>query len=226
MKICKYGITLNLLSQHDLEFVREKRNSENSDPVSESTGEITSEMQQQWFDSINITKNLYFIVEYKGIRSGMVNTQITDWQKGSAVSELTLWNESFEETEISLLALLCLLEVEFYYLDWKVSYLRIKSNNTNAIESATSLGYELTESGQNSENPLYFLNREAFETKGRQAQLKAQPFKEKGTDEGYLLLEPVDYKSGIAHKIENHITESGVYLRRKGKAGSRMYFRQ
>jgi hypothetical protein len=28
MKICKYGITLNRLRQEDIEFVREKRNSE------------------------------------------------------------------------------------------------------------------------------------------------------------------------------------------------------
>jgi len=45
------------------------------------------------------------------------------------------------------------------------------------------------------------------------------------TGEGYLLLEPCDYESGLAQKIENYFTETGIYLHRRGEAGSRKYFR-
>ena len=225
MKICKYGITLNRLRLEDLEFVREKRNSEIADPAMETAGEITPEMQQKWFDSINNADNFYYIIEYKGVRTGMLNTRIMDWQGRTSESELLLWDESYEQTEVPVLALLCLLEIEFYFLNWNVSYIRIKSDNTKAIENAVSLGYELTEGKETVENQLYFLTRELFETKSQNAQLAAKTFLDPESGEGYLLLEPIDYESGIAQKIENHITECGIYLHRKGKAGSRMYFR-
>ena len=225
MKICKYGITLNRLRPEDLEFVREKRNSEKADPANDSAGEITPEMQQNWFNSINNTDNFYYIIENKGVRIGMLNTRIMDWQAKTSESELLLWDESFGQTEVPVLALLCMLEVEFYYLNWNVSYIRIKSDNPKAIENAVSLGYELTEGKETVENQLYFLTRELFENKGKNAQLAAQAFLDKESGDGYLLLEPIDYESGIAQKIEQHITESGIYLHRKGKAGSRMYFR-
>ena len=35
MKICKYGITLNRIKKEDLEFIRQKRNSEKADKPSE-----------------------------------------------------------------------------------------------------------------------------------------------------------------------------------------------
>jgi hypothetical protein len=155
----------------------------------------------------------------------MLNTKIMDWQARTSESELLIWDEPNNQNEVPVLALLCLLEAEFYYLNWNVSYIRIKSNNTKAIENAVSLGYELTEGKETVENQLYFLTRELFETRGKNAQLAAKAFLDKEYGEGYLLLEPIDYESGIAQKIENHISECGIYLHRKGKAGSRMYFR-
>jgi len=225
MKICKYGITLNRLRLEDLEFVREKRNSEKRDEEIEPAVEITPEMQQKWFDSINNADNFYYIIEYKGVRAGMLNTRIMDWQGRTSESELLLWDESDNQTEVPVLALLCLLEAEFYYLNWNVSYIRIKSGNTIAIENAVSLGYELTEGKETVENQLYFLTRELFETKSQNAQHAAKTFLDPESGDGFLLLEPIDYESGIAQKIENHFTECRIYLHRKGKSGSRMYFR-
>jgi UDP-4-amino-4,6-dideoxy-N-acetyl-beta-L-altrosamine N-acetyltransferase len=225
MKICKYGITLNRLRQEDLEFVRQKRNSEKADHVIESGDEITSDMQQKWFDGINNSENFYFIIEYKGNRIGMLNNKNIDWEAGTSESSLFLWDETYSSTIVPVLASLCIIEVIFYYLNWNTSYIRIHSENIKAIENAGSLGYELTEGKEIVENQLYYLTRELFETKGIVMRQEAQAFTDAESGEGYLVLEPFDYESGIAQKIETHITESGVYLHRKGKAGSRIYFR-
>lgn len=225
MRICKYGITLNRLRQEDLEFVREKRNSENGDHLSESTDEITPEMQQKWFDGINNSANFYFIIEYKGNRIGMLNNKKIDWEARTSESSLFLWDESYNNTIVPLLASLCMIEVVFYYLNWNASYIRIHSENHTAIENAAKLGYELSEGKEMVENQIYYLTRDLFETKSKNARTEAQKFIEETSGQGYLLLESFDYESGIAQKIENHITESGVYLHRKGKAGGRMYFR-
>lgn len=225
MKICKYGITLNRIRKEDLEFVREKRNSVNALSSIDMQDEITPDMQLEWYDSINNAENFYYIIEYKGHRVGMLNTKKVEWHARTSETDLILWDESNYETEVPVLALLSLIEIEFYYLNWNTSYTRVFRNNLKAIEIATNLGFELTEGKETIENQLYYLTRELFESKGQKTQLAAQAFLDKDSGDGYLLLEPTDYESGIAQKIENHITESGIYLHRKGKAGSRMYFR-
>ena len=225
MRICKYGITLNRLRQEDLEFVLEKRNTENADQLIDSGVEITPEMQQKWFDGINNDTNFYFIIEYKGNRIGMLNNKKIDWEASTSESSLFLWDETYSKTIVPTLASLCMIEVVFYYLNWNASYIRIHSGNLAAIENAVSLGYELSEGKETVENQIYYLTRDLFETKSKNVQTEAQKYIEETSGKGYLFLESFDYESGIAQKIENHITESGIYLHRKGKAGGRMYFR-
>jgi len=225
MKICKYGITLNRIRKEDLEFVRQKRNSEKAENLSDPGDEITPDMQQEWFDGINNSENFYFIIEYRGVKIGMLNNKNIDWEACASETSLFLWDKSYRETIVPLLASLCMIEISFYYLNWNASYIRIHKDNLNAIENTVKLGYEITEGKEIVESQLYFLTRELFETKGKEIQQEARSYIEKKSGEGYLLLEPFDYESGIAQKIENHFTESGIYLHRKGKAGSRLYFR-
>lgn len=225
MKICKYGITLNRLRQEDIEFVREKRNSEEVRRFMEFRKEITPEMQQEWFDSINNFENFYYIVEYKGVKIGLLNDKNMDWEARTSESGLFLWDDSYINTIVPVLASLCLLDVGFYYLDWNTSYIKVLRGNQQAIEYVSSLGYELSDNQENVENQVYFLTRKLFETKGKKIQQAARAFLDETSGEGYLLLEPFDYESGIAQKIENYFQESGIYLHRKGISGSRMYFR-
>jgi len=50
MKLHNYGLTLSRLTRNEIEFVRQKRNSEEVRRYMEFREEITPEMQQQWFD--------------------------------------------------------------------------------------------------------------------------------------------------------------------------------
>jgi len=225
MKICKYGITLNLLRREDLEFVRQKRNENETLSSAESQIEITPEMQLEWYESINNFENFYYIIEYKGAKTGMLNNKKLDWKARTSESSLFLWDESLADTIVPTLASLSLIEIGFYYLNWNVCYIRIHSDNQKAIENARSLGYELTEGKETVENHLYYLTRELFEANAKKIRQEAKAFIEKESGEGYLLLEPSDYESGIAQKIETYFAENGINLHRKGIAGSRKYFR-
>ena len=225
MKICKYGITLTCLRKEDLEFVREKRNAKEAQSSSESPIEITADMQQEWFESINNIENFYYLIEYKGAKIGMLNNKKLDWAARTSESSLFLWDEALSDTIVPALAALCLIEIGFYYLNWNACYIRIHSNNSKAIKNAGNLGYELTEGKESVENQLYYLTRELFETKAKKILLEAHSYIESESGDGYLLLEPVDYESGRAQKIENYFTENGINLHRKGIAGSRKYFR-
>jgi hypothetical protein len=225
MKICKYGITLNRLRQEDLEFVRQKRNAKEAHSSDESHTEITPDMQLEWFDSVNNFENYYYIIEYKGVKIGMLNNKKVDWKARTSESSLFLWDESLVDTIVPTLAALCLIEIGFYYLNWNVCYIRIRSDNSKAVENAISLGYKLTEGKESVENHLYYLTRELFEANAQKVLKEAKGFIENEYGDGYLLLEPADYESGIAQKIESYFMENGINLHRKGKAGSRMYYR-
>lgn len=225
MKICKYGITLKRLRQEDIEFVREQRNSEQVRKYMQFREEITPEMQQTWFESINNFDNFYYIIEYKGVNIGLLNDKNMDWGKRTSESGLFLWDESYINTIVPVLASLCLLEVGFYYLNWETSYIRVLRGNQQAIEYVNSLGYMLCEGQESEENQKYYLNKTLFETKGKKIQQAARAFLDKDSGEGYLLLEPHDYETGIAQIIENYFLENDIYLHRKGISGSRMYFR-
>lgn len=225
MKISKYGITLNRLRKEDLELVRQKRNENEAHASAESRIEITSEMQLEWFESVNDFANFYYLIEYKGDRIGMLNNRNVDWTARTSESSLFLWDESLADTIVPTLASLCLIEIGFYYLNWNVCYTRIHRNHIKAIENALKLGYKLTEGKEDIENQIYYLTRELFEASAKKAIAKAKDFIEKESGDGYLLLEPLDYESGIAQKIESFMSESGIYLHRRGIRGSRKYFR-
>lgn len=225
MKICKYGITLNRLRQEDIEFVREMRNSEDVKKYMEFREEITPEMQQKWFESIDNFENFYYIIEYKGVKIGLLNDKNMDWEARTSESGLFLWDESYINTIVPVLASLCLLDAGFYYLNWNQSNIKVLRDNPKAIEYVSSLGYVLCDGQENSENQLYYLTRELFETKGKKIQQAARAFIDDESGEGYLLLEPFDYESGLAQRIENYMMEVGIYLHRRGIAGSRKYFR-
>ncbi len=225
MKICKYGITLSRLRQEDIEFVREKRNSEEVRRFMEFREEITSEMQQKWFDSINNFENFYYLIEYKGAKIGLLNDKNMDWKARTSESGLFLWDESYINTIVPVLASLCLLDVGFYYLNWNMSFIKVLRDNPKAIEYVNNLGYLICEGQENVENQQYYLTKELFETRGKKIQKAARAFIDEESGEGYLLLEPADYESGIAQIIENYFLENQIYLHRRGVKGSRMYFR-
>ena len=225
MKICKYEITLSRLTKEDLEFIREKRNEKEALSTEETHIEITPEMQLEWFESIDNFENFYYIIEHKGVKIGMLNNKKLDWTARTSESSLFLWDKSLGDSIVPALASLCLIEIAFYYLNWNVCYIRIHSDNKTAIENAANLGYELTEGKEAIENHLYYLTRELFEANAKKILAEAKVYAEDKYSDGYLLLEPSDYESGIAQKIEAFFTENGINLHRKGKEGSRMYFR-
>ena len=224
MKISKYGITLSLLRQDDIEFVSQKFYPKEEN-LSDESSESTAGNVQEWIDSIYSFKNFYYIIEYKGVQIGMINDKVLDWKNLTSETELILWDDSYSDSIVPMLATLCLLETGFYYLGWKSYKTLISKSDLKGIENATSMGFILSDKQHKHQDQEYFLNKESFEMNTNKALLEARKHIDETPDEGNLILEPVDYESGIAQKIEGHINDSGIYLHRKGKAGSRMYFR-
>ncbi len=210
MIVTKYGLVLRRLQLEDIELVRQKRNSEEIRRVMHFKGEITPEMQLKWFHSINNFNNYYYIVEYEGKKVALINDKNMDWEARTSESGLFFWDKDYIQTFLPILASLVLLDIGFYYLDWKTSFIHVMRDNFAAIGYAQQIGYEICEGQEEEENQLYYLSLENFETKSRNIRRAARAFQDNEYPEGYLLLEPADFESGLAARIEEYFEKAGI----------------
>jgi|AntRauTorckE6833_2_1112554.scaffolds.fasta_scaffold02416_4 RimJ/RimL family protein N-acetyltransferase len=206
MRIHKYGITLKRIAEEDLELLRQWRNSEQVNRYMEYREYITPAMQQAWFQSINNYNNFYYLIIHKGNNVGVINEKNIDRKaRGTSESGLFIANPEYLKTHIPLFASLTLIEINFYILGGKESYIRTLRNNQTAIDYNKALGYELCEGQEEVENQLYVLTPGSFENKTRKIRKAASRYNAKPYPNGYVLFEAHDYEQGIAQRFEEII---------------------
>ena len=106
MIISKGNIVFRKLIHDDIELVRNHRNSSDVSQFMEYREQITPEMQEKWFKSISNNNNLFFVIEYKGEKIGLINGRDIDWEKHSMETGIFIWDKKFLNTHIPLLAVL------------------------------------------------------------------------------------------------------------------------
>lgn len=225
MIVSKYGLILRRLQLEDIELVRQMRNSDAIRQVMQFREEISPEMQLKWFESVNNFENYYYIVEYQGRKVALINDKNMNWQERTSESGLFFWDGDLISTFIPILSSLVLLEMGFYYLDWRISFVHVMRDNPAAIVYTKQIGYQLAEGQENEENQLYFLSRENFEKQGRNIRRAARAFEDSNDPQGYLLLEPQDYQSGLAQRIESYFRDASIVLEHIDIPDGRKYFR-
>ncbi len=201
MKVYKYGIVFERLKEHDIELVREWRNSDAVRLNMEYRDIITEEQQLKWFRSIDNLSHNYLMIWYKGEKIGLLNDKNIDWEKRTSESGLFLGRTEFYSTFVPFLISVAGIEVNFHFMNWEKQFAHILRSNTNAIKYNTALGYQLIPGQENVENQLYEMTRESYEAKSAKI---SKAVKAIAADDilPKLLLEPEDYKSGLAALIE------------------------
>ncbi len=218
MRIHKYGITLKRITEDDIELLRQWRNSENVNRYMEYREYITPKMQRKWFESINNYNNFYYLIIHKGEKVGVINEKnINREGDGTSESGLFVANKKYLKTHIPLLASLTLIELNFYILGGKESYIRTLKNNKTAIAYNKTLGYELCEGQEDVENQKYRLTRESFERATLKIRKAASRFTSSDYPNGYVLFEPPDYQLGIAQEFETIINRGNLPVNVKSK---------
>ena len=138
---------------------------------------------------------------------------------------LFFWDQDYISTFLPILASLVLLDVGFNYLDWRISFIHVMRDNFTAIGYAQQIGYELCDGQDDEENQLYQLTQDNFEKKAKNIRRAAGAFVDEIYPNGYLLLEPEDYTSGLAQQIEYYFYSNNIHLTTlKTEEGTR-YFR-
>lgn len=163
MLIKKYGITLQRLEQADLELVRYWRNQPAIRQRMAFRGHISSEMQQQWFDSVNNKYNYYFVIIYEGRKIGLINTKNVNMQDRYGEGGIFIWEHELWNSYVPSLASLALLELTFKVLSFSnKSFIQILRSNSAAIKYNKAMGYVLIPGQDSIENQWYILTREDF----------------------------------------------------------------
>lgn len=214
MKFYKYGITLERLREEDIELVRHWRN---SDPVRMNMNYqeiISPEKQHEWFNSINNVNFHYVIIHYRGEKIGLLNDKNIDWENLTSETGIFIGRPEFYHTFVPNLVSIAGIETLFYFIGWKKQYAHILRTNTNAIKYNLQLGYQLCEGQEGIDHQRYELTRESFDKTAGKIQKMVRSIAG-GDTKCKLLIEPEDYKTGIAQKFEDLFIRNLIPHKRK-----------
>lgn len=105
---------------------------------------ITEEMQKKWFQSVNNNNNLYFIIEYKGKKIGLINGKDIDWENKTMETGIFIWNKYYRKTHIPTICTMIFAEfgVAMGGLTPTATILR---NNERALKYNKMLGFKIIE---------------------------------------------------------------------------------
>lgn len=162
MILSGYGIELIRLQREHIELVRTMRNSEDVRQYMEYREEITPEMQEKWFTSVNNRFNNYFLIRTDNRIIGLIYGSQIDWvKKETGNGGIFIWDKNYHESAVALLASFVLIETSFL-IGLELTYVKVLRTNPRAIRFNTDMGYVLMPGQDAVENQRYVLKKEVF----------------------------------------------------------------
>jgi RimJ/RimL family protein N-acetyltransferase len=223
MRITKYGITLHLLKEADIEMVRQWRNDPSVVRNYEYREVITPEMQNEWFRSVNNNNNLYLIIEYEGQKIGVVNAKNIDYEKRTCESGIFIPDGKYSQTFLPGLVMIMTVELGFRMFGWDRGYAHVLKTNSAVKSMTTSFGYELCPGQENEENQLYFITKEKFEKKA--AKLVKAMFVIIGNEEpGKIIVDRSEMDNKVVQGWEEIGRKNAEILRIEETPNERIYY--
>lgn len=143
MKISKFGITLRTVLQGDLEQIRTWRNSDSVRLNMRYQSIISNSEQSVWFNSLNTSNNIYFIVEYQGKAVGVCNLRDIDWQTSQGEGGIFIGVQKYLGTSIPVRAILL---ASYFFCDLLYIHrinISIVEGNETAVKFNKMLGAEM-----------------------------------------------------------------------------------
>lgn len=208
MIIQKYGVQLRRMTIQDQELLRTWRNAAHVSRFMAFREHITTQMQIDWFQSVNNFNNYYYIIEYQGKAIGLINDKNIDYVNHTSEGGLFLHDTSFYNTLVPVWASLALLENSFITFRGEKSFAHILKDNTKAQSFNKMLGYELCPDQENQENQLYLLTRERFIRNSRKLVKAATTLAEEKSFR--MSFNAADRLSGLIEFLEGQMTHQYV----------------
>lgn len=154
MRIIKWNVELRRLKLDDIEFVRQKRNDPKIRNKMFYTKEISPQEQLQWFNSINNSRNFYFIIhviQQNNIEKiGLINGKNINYEEGTAEGGLFIWDDKYWKTPYPIIASIILHDLAFLIIGLKKIFIKIRKDNPEALIYNKMLGFKVAKENTNS----------------------------------------------------------------------------
>ncbi len=150
------------LTEDKLELVRRWRNSERVRRYMEFQGEITPQMQREWFRSVNNRHNYYFIIVCQGKEIGLSNFKDIDYTTSSGEAGIFIADTEYLDTPVPIQASLLGLDFCFGRLGLETVYIKTAEDNLKARRFNAALGYEPTAKAANGRFRHYKLTKQSY----------------------------------------------------------------
>ncbi len=162
MLISNFGITLSQLTLEDIELVRYWRNSKDISRFMEYKKFITEEEQKKWFNSLDPASDFYFLINYKGVKVGLIHTSHINRNEKTADAGLFIWDKNYLGTHIPVLASLAMLEYFFETFGLEKYFAKVGRENKVATQYNAALGFKLHEKSKENDFDFYVLEKENY----------------------------------------------------------------
>lgn len=143
MRIERYGIVLESLGHDHLEMVRLWRNQDFVRTNMQFKELLSRSDQERWFNSLDQSKNLYWVIRYNDYPIGLIHIKNIDLEEAKGEAGIFIGEPSYLEMPQPMLAILLMMELGFSVLKLKTLLAKIKSGNFHAIRFNERLGYQL-----------------------------------------------------------------------------------
>lgn len=143
MRLQRYGVTLETLKSEHLEMVRLWRNQDYVRTNMEFQDALSRADQQNWFNSMDMETNLYWIISYNNYPIGLIHIKNVNLVTSTGEAGIFIGESSYLEMPQPMLAIVFMMELAFYALGLKKLIAKIKSGNQHAISFNQKLGYKL-----------------------------------------------------------------------------------
>ncbi len=139
----KYGVTFRDVYREDLDTLRQWRNHPEIRRFMVFRGEITSEMQQHWFESIDFARERYSILLFRDEPVGLTQLRHIDAQTRSAEGGITIWRPEHQNSLLSYRISIAGMDWDFLELGFEQLDVTVLKSNARARRFVRSLGYRL-----------------------------------------------------------------------------------
>jgi RimJ/RimL family protein N-acetyltransferase len=151
------------IDEHNLETVRQWRNLDIVRLAMIYREPITPEKQQEWFQTILNTNNIYYVSHYKGEAIGVNNLKNICYEKNTAEGGVFVGNEKYLHSEVAVVAAFYLSYFAFHALGINTILAKVIAQNTRAGTYSNDLGFTLIQSENNIQ--WWQMSKEDFQKK-------------------------------------------------------------
>jgi len=208
MIIKKYGITLERLTEADIELVRHHRNSQLIRRRMFYQKQITEEEQKKWFSKINNDLNYYFLILHKGRKIGLTHGTIDSYEEGISHGGIFIWEPTAMQSHLPIVASVCATDLIFFLVKMKKSMAEVRTDNKIALEYNQKFGYKIIEELSDTEKFVLELTPENYLKTARTIREMVKKMSGDFTDLSWADIEiPKKKPAGLYENLPDYLME-------------------